>query len=241
VKQSWGHKIYLTFPPTTPAQAVSKECTTLQKLEYFGVSNVPKCIASCYDRGSDQTTMIMQPLFIGSSPIDTNPDTASIKGISSTFRVARSTATKKLATTVIQLLNQAHIVTTGFSDHSTSSLFSSQPTTTTSTSSGMVSSEYANDPEIQLLVNSDTGDILMIDFSESKELLLLIDKKQNGQLFSEKDLQLADRFLRSALALVPEDCMMEWRQVILTYLDNDDRNMPIHPQIKELLQKYSII
>lgn len=235
IKRSWGHKIYLTFPPSTPAQAVSKECSVLKKLEYFGVPNVPKCIASCYDSEADHTTMIMQPLFIGSKPTDTNPDTSSIKGMTSSS--SRITATRKLATTIVQLLGEAHIFTTGLSDHSPSSLFSSQPVkiSVSSKSSSDIVIDKSNDPEIQILVNSDSGDILVIDFSESKELVV-----GNNGLFSEKDLQLADAFLRSAVSLVPKDCITEWQGVIQSYLNNGgSKENKIHPQLKELFHKYT--
>lgn len=206
----------------------------LRRLEKYGVSNIPRCVASCYDSRADQTTIIMQPLFIGATSADTNPDKASIKTIKSLD--ARIAATRKLAVTTVQLLGRARVVTTGLSDHQPSSLFSSQPINAVKSASSDYESlkdESFEGPEIQFLVNSDTGDILVIDFTESEELTL----GPNG-LFSDKSLQLADAFVHSAASLVPEDCVTEWREVIQSSVVGDDR---IQSQLKNILLKYASI
>lgn len=220
----------------------------LKHLEEFDVENVPRCIASCYDKQADQQIILMQPLFVGSSATDVDPDTASIASM--TTHSARAVATQKLATTVVQMLGRAHVVTTGRSDHSPSAIFAREPTTTTKTrtssstantpssSTESVHNSYyfksEDDPEVQLLVNSDTGDILVIDFTESTELQL-----GDHDLFSKQDLELANAFVRSAASLVPEDCISEWRQVVRSALEQDTEVKNIHPQLREILITYA--
>jgi hypothetical protein len=84
-------------------------------------------------------------------------------------------------------------------------------------------------------VNSATGDILLIDFTESRELL------QTEGKYSLPDLTLADTFLRVAASAVPADCAEERKTAIrevVARIEAEGDTGTIHPQLRALLTRW---
>jgi hypothetical protein len=219
MKRSKGHRIYWTWPPSSPATVVAKECAVLKQLEKAGVENVVRCVSTCYDKDEDSTTLLLQPLFVGSNADDVDPDKASFNDMS---QAARATATRKLLTTTTEMIANAHIVPTGQSDHDNSN----------SISISGKDNKNLLPLEIQLLVNSKTGDILLIDFTETA----MLQPREDGS-YSAADLSIAESFLRAAMAIVPADTQQVARDTIRSTVARIEsaKARPLQPQLRTLL------
>jgi hypothetical protein len=91
-----------------------------------------------------------------------------------------------------------------------------------------------------MLVNSDTGDILLIDFTESHELRDgsngSYGSSAQGGGYSTQDLQLADTFMRVAAAAVPADCLEETKTAVREAVERIGGT--IHPQLHAVLAQW---
>jgi hypothetical protein len=85
------------------------------------------------------------------------------------------------------------------------------------------------------LVNSDTGDILLIDFTEAATL----QPRKDGS-YSAADLSMAEAFLRAAFAIVPADTSQDVARDTIrnTVARIESTNgKPIQPQLRSLLMR----